>query len=99
MAICLLLIGLCVATMWWGLADHAGGGLSLLILALFPGLFPAAFLCLVLYGYWSDYRSEQERGILGPGFQFNISHLLLLVLAAAILCAFVVFELRVWMSD
>ena len=87
LAICVVLVGLCVAAMWWGLSKRRPSALSLVMLALFPGLFPAGFLCLIAYGYWCDYRSEQARGILPPGFQFNLSHLLWLVVAAAILCA------------
>jgi hypothetical protein len=99
LAICVTLVGLCVAAMWWGLSEHGPSGLTFLMVALFPGLFPAAFLCLIAFGYWWDYRSEQARGILAPRFQFNLSHLLWLVLAAAILCALVVFELRIVMSE
>jgi hypothetical protein len=96
LALCVVLAGLCVAALWWGFLPN---GLALVMLAVFPGLFPAAFLCLIAYGYWCDYRSEQARGIQAPRFQFNLSHLLWLVLAAAILCALVVFQLRIWMSE
>ncbi len=99
LAICVVLIGLCVAAMWWGLLTHGPSGLDLFMLALFPGLFPAGFLCLIAYGYWCDYRSEQARGIVAARFQFNLSHLLWLVIAAAILCALVVLELRVLTSE
>ncbi len=99
MAICLLLIGWCVAAMWWGSGPFGSSGLSLLVVAVFPGLFPAGFLCLVLYGYWLDYRSEQAKGIVPPRFQFNIRHLLWLVLASAILCSLVVFALRSLLAE
>jgi hypothetical protein len=97
MAICLVLAGMCLGGVGWGLSVYGVKGPTLLILAIFPGLFPGGFLCLMLYGYWSDYRSEQARGILGPRFQFNLSHLLLLVFVAAILFALVVYPLRSWM--
>ncbi len=91
MALCLVLIGWCVAAAQLGFGPS---GFTLLMVVLFPGLFPAGFLCLVLYGYWSDYRSEQEKGIAAPRIQFNISHLLWLVLVVALVCALVVFVLR-----
>ncbi len=91
MATCLVLIGLCVAAAWWGFGPS---GFTLLMVVLFPGLFPAGFLCLVLYGYWSDYRSEQEMGIAAPRIQFNILHLLWLVAVVAVFSALVVFVLR-----
>jgi hypothetical protein len=97
MAICLVLAGLCLAGVGWGLSEHGVNGPTLLILAIFPGLFPGGFLCLMFYGYWSDYRSEQARGILGPRLQFNLSHLLLLVFVAAILFALVAYPLCSWM--
>jgi hypothetical protein len=90
LAICIVLVGSCVAAVWLGFGPS---GLNLLLVAVFPGLFPAAFFGLIAYGYWCDYRSEQARGILAPRFPFNLWHLLWLVLAAALLCAVVVLEL------
>jgi hypothetical protein len=95
LAICVVLSGMCVAAVWWGFGPS---GLSLLLAAVFPGLFPAAFFGLIAYGYWCDYCSEQAKGILAPQFPFNLWHLLWLVLAAGILCAVVVLELCISMN-
>ena len=98
MATCVFLIGICIAAGAWVLSQSGASGLTLLMLAVFPGLFPIGFLGLMLYGYLSDYRSEQARGILGPRFQLNLSHLLLLVFLAAILCAGFMFAWRLVLS-
>lgn len=97
MAACVLLILACAAAGVRALNDSGWNGPTLLMIAFFPGLYPGGFLCLILYGYLSDYRSEQAKGILGPRFQFHISHLLLLVFLAAIVCAFVALGLRILM--
>jgi hypothetical protein len=73
MAICLVLAGLCLAGVGLGLSEHGMQGPTLLTLAIFPGLFPGGFLCLMFYGYWSDYRSELARGMLAPRFQFDLA--------------------------
>jgi hypothetical protein len=67
---------------------------TLLMLFIFPELFPVVFLGLILYGYVSDYRSEKANGILPPRFQLNLSDMLLIVFVASILCAFATFLLR-----
>jgi hypothetical protein len=95
MAVCLVLIGCCgVFAVWSGSGMARSSGLALLGLLVFPGLFPASFLGLVCYGYWLDYQSEKANGIVAPRFQFNISHLLWLVVTVAILSASFVFLLR-----
>jgi hypothetical protein len=95
MAFCLALVGCCVAATWWGFGPI---GFTLLIWATFPVVFPAGFLCLVLYGQWLDSAPEGATGIRAPRFQLNIKHLLWLVVASAILCSLVVFASRLLMD-
>jgi hypothetical protein len=96
MAACVFLIAaVLIATGIWVVSPSGNIAQSLLMLFFFPGLFPVGFLCIVLYGYVSDYRSEQAKGTLSsPRYQLNLSHLLLIVFVAAILCAFAAFVLR-----
>jgi hypothetical protein len=91
MGFCLALIGWCVPAMWWGFAPS---GFALLMLVVFPVLFPAGFVCLVSYGRWLDSLSEQPKGTLAPRFQFNIKHLFWLVIVTGVVCALIVFALR-----
>jgi hypothetical protein len=97
-ATCVFLIVISIAAGVWVLSQSIVDGLILLNLAVCPGLFPIGFLSLMLCGYLSDYRSEQARGILGPGSEMNLSHLMLLVFRAAILCASLSFVLRLALS-
>ena len=95
MAVCLAFVGWCVAA---ALLGFGPSGFTLLMWATLPLVFPAVFLCLVLYGQWLDRASERAKRSHTPRFKFNIKHLLWLVLASAILCSLIVFVWRLLLS-